>query len=148
MVVPLISPPRRSAWLWALPALTLVLTLSLTAFAVRLARDGATRSEQARLERLSDRVLGALRQRFDSASQAVHGARGYFTTAPLSTPADWAAYTTAALPAVGPGLVGLGYVERVRRSDIPVLEARMRMLGVPDFRVERAGTREIGRAHV
>jgi CHASE1-domain containing sensor protein len=58
---------------------------------------------------LSERVLGQLRTRIDAANQAIYGARAHLLTSDQVTRDSWAAYSAAALPAVGEGIVGLGY---------------------------------------
>ena len=127
---------------WPLPLVTLVLSLGLTGLAYRVAAAGATRNDEARLERLSDRVVSQLRSRVDSANEALYAARAHLLTTERVTGTSWAEYAASALPAVGEGLVGLGYIERIRREDVPRLEARVRQEGVRSFRVEQGGTRE------
>ncbi len=131
--------PLRS---WALPALTLVVCLGLTAGLYTVARAGARQSEEARLERLSDRVVTTLRSRFDSARQAIFATRGHLVTGGGMSRTLWAEYSDMTAPSVSDGLVGLGFVERIHRSGIPALEARIRAEGATDFTVERAGTRD------
>ncbi len=133
---------RFSIRQWGLPALTLAMTLALTALGYQVAKTDVARSEDARLARLSERVVGALQQRFESARQAVHSARGYVLASPLGTMGDWTTFADSALSASDRGVVGLGYVERIHRADIPALERRMAHEGATAFGVERAGTRD------
>jgi len=132
----------RSAWEWALPVLTLVLALGLSAAVYQLASAAMARDEKARLDRLSDRVLTLIQERVGSARKAVHAARAHVMVVPDETLADWRQYAGSAMAAVDSGVVGLGYVERIRRSQIPLLEARMAREGARAFRIERAGARE------
>ena len=97
-----------SSSFWILPAITLALSLLVTALAYTAARAGATRNDEASLARLSDRVLSQIKARVDSANEAVYGARAHVITTERVTRASWSAYSAAALPSVGEGLVGLG----------------------------------------
>ncbi len=137
---PPVTPPSSRFWL--LPALTLALSLLLTALAYSAASAGARRNDEANLERLSERVLSQIKTRVDAANEAVHGARAHVLTTEGITRESWAAYSAAVLPAVGEGIVGLGYIERIKREEIPALERRLRQEGITTFAVEREGTRE------
>ncbi|MEQ1760214.1 MAG: CHASE domain-containing protein [Vicinamibacterales bacterium] len=134
------AAPSAKVWVW--PAAALAVSLVLTWLAYSAAKQGALRNDEARLARLSDRVVGQLRARVDSANEAVHGARAHVLAAEQVTGSAWSTYTAAVLPSVDKGLVGLGYIERVRREDIPALEQRLRQEGQRSFAVERSGDRE------
>ncbi len=147
MTRPSTSPSRAltdgaAARLWLLPALTLALSLGLTTFAYRTAASGARQNDEVRLARLSDRILGAIRSRLDSANEAVHATRAHVVSGGDLSPSAWATYVSATLPAISDGLVGLGYVERVSRRDLDALEQRLRDEGTGSFAVERQGTRQ------
>jgi CHASE1-domain containing sensor protein len=109
-------PASRSVWEWALPILTLALALGLSTAAYRLAGAALQRDEKARLDRLSDRVVTLIQERVGSARKAVHAARAHLMVVPDETLTDWKQYASSAMAAVDSGVVGLGYVERIRRS--------------------------------
>ncbi len=138
----------RSSWagpsarLWMLPVLVGTVLLTVTAVAYKATSDDAVRNEEARLFRLSERVLTQLKARVDSANEAVHGARAHLLTTGQVTHDSWTTYAAHVLPSVGPGIVGIGYVERIRRDQIPALEARLHQEGAKNFTVERLGTRD------
>ena len=98
--------------------------------------DDATREQDAQLARLSERVLAMLRSRVDSASQAVHAARGHLAADGPRTLGAWKTFTDSEMAAVDRGVVGLGYIERVRRDQIPALEARLAAEGAVGVRSE------------
>jgi signal transduction histidine kinase/CheY-like chemotaxis protein len=124
----------------ALPALTLVLSLAATLLAYRGFEAAARRADAARLERLSERVLTEMAARMTAADRVLHGARAHIGTTGHITRATWAAYVAALQPSLPQGIVGLGYVERIRRDEIEVLERRLQREGSPDFAVQREGT--------
>ncbi len=96
-------------------------------------------AEAARFERLTERVLHKVADRFDSAHRAVLSGRTLINARGDVSRRDWAAYVKATQPFFHDGVVGLGYVERVTRDEVGALEQRERLDGAPDFTVERAG---------
>ncbi|MBI2516659.1 MAG: CHASE domain-containing protein [Opitutae bacterium] len=128
------SRPSRSR---VLPWLTLVCGLILTLAAWWLASREVHRTEQARFDRLVERVVSVARSRFDSAAQAVHGARALLEASDDVTRREWATYVNALNPYLKSGMVGLGVVERIRSEDAGALEARLRAEGLAGFTVQR-----------
>ena len=101
MATPDLPPPRRLSWEWVLPVLTLVFSLALTAGAYRLGTDSVAREQDAQLARLSERVLAMLRSRVDSASQAVHAARGHLAADGPRTLGAWKTFTDSEMAEIG-----------------------------------------------
>jgi len=130
----------RSSAHWVAPTITLGLCLALTALGWRSVDEEVRRTEASRFERLNERVLGTVRSRLHSAAQAVHGGRGLIYASDQVTRHDWALFVSALRPYFNNGLVGLGYVTRIRREQVDVLEQEIRRDGVPAFHVERTGT--------
>ncbi len=124
---------------WRLPAFTLLLSLLLTALAWQVVSRQVQQAEASRFERLTERVMATVSGRFASATQAVHSARALLVASEDVSREEWAAYVRATSPFFNEGVVGLGYVERVARADVPALEARQRAQGFDDFTVERQG---------
>ena len=131
--------PSVVAWL---PVVTLLAGLVITFLAWQAADRQVEQAERVRFQRLYDRVLSTTRLRFDSAAQAVFSVRGMLRAGGGNTREQWAAYAAATEDYFKQGVVGVGYVERIRREDADRLEARLRREGVADARVERTGDRE------
>jgi len=102
-----------------------------------LAQLEVRRAEEERFNRVCERVVAAMQSRFDLAAQALHGARALVDEEGTTSRMEWARYGAALEPYFRGGMVGLGFVERVRPADIPALEARLRGEGEPSFTVER-----------
>ncbi|MBA3850076.1 MAG: hypothetical protein C0502_08775 [Opitutus sp.] len=129
----------RSRWL---PALMLVGGLALTGGAAWLARAEVQQTEQARFERLCERVVGMLQARFDLAAQAVHGVRALIDASDRVDHREWASYCRSMEPYFNAGVVGLGFVERIRREEASEIESRLRAEGLPNLTIERSGANE------
>jgi PAS domain S-box-containing protein len=95
------------------------------------------RAEQARFDRLVERVFSTVRSRFDSAAQAVHGARALLESSEEVTPREWASYVDLLSPYLKSGMVGLALAERIRADEAGGVEARLRAGDFPDFKIER-----------
>ncbi len=132
---------RSSASRW-LPLLILAAGLGVTLAIAVAARRAAWRMEDAGFQRLSERVAATVEARFETAAQAVHSARAMLQASREIDRREWATYCEAMQPYFDVGLIGLGFVERIRRDGIAELEARVRAGGVPNFGVERRGDAE------
>ena len=124
---------RFNAWL---PVLVGMIGLILSLGGWWLVRREVVRSGQIRFERMTDIVAATIRERFDGAEHALRGAAALAEVNPHPTRAMWATYLQHAGPIVRQGLVGLGYMERIDRSQIPELEARQRADGLKNFKVQ------------
>ncbi|MES1194968.1 MAG: CHASE domain-containing protein, partial [Opitutus sp.] len=100
------------------------------------------RVNQGRFELQSTRLAGLIRARFDTTAQILYGARAHFAASEQVTVREWSVYFNSIQERFDYGVVGLGYVERVRRADLAAFEARIRAEGAPDFRAERVGEKE------
>lgn len=125
-----------------LPAAIAVIGMVLTALAWNTVSRQVRESEQGRFQRLNDRVLADAEARFSSAVQAVYGARAWLAAGENATVAEWAAYAASMEPFFQRGVVGIGYVERIRRDQVDTLERRLRSEGHPELTIERTGTHD------
>ncbi|HEY4246662.1 MAG TPA: CHASE domain-containing protein [Lacunisphaera sp.] len=123
-----------------LPWVVFVVTFGLTMAAWWLTGREVRRTTQARFERLTERVQGTLRRRFDTAALLLQGAAAFPLASDNVSAADWSVYLRTVSAQLGDGVVGLGYVEKIPRDGIDALEARMRADGETDFKVQRDGT--------
>jgi signal transduction histidine kinase/ActR/RegA family two-component response regulator len=131
---------RLSIVAW-LPFATLFAGLAITLLTWQTSDRQVDQAERVRFQRLHDRVITTTRLRFQSAAQAVFSARGMLLAGGGATREQWAAYAAATENYFSEGVVGIGYVERIRREDADALEARLRSEGVPGARVDRTGDR-------
>jgi PAS domain S-box-containing protein len=130
---------QRSALLpWVVFAVTVGLTLAAWWLTGREVR----RTTQARFERETERVQSTLRRRFDTAALLLHGAAALPAASGNVSAVDWSVYLRTVSDQLGDGVVGLGYIEKVARSEIGALEERMRVDGETDFKVQRDGSEE------
>jgi len=124
----------------ALPWLVLVLGLVLSVTGWRAVTTETKKQDVARFERLKERVLAAINSRFLVASEALYGARAFVDAQTELSQADWEAYAHAVSRFFDPGVVGLGFVERIEKVRLAELETRVRAGGLADFSAERKGT--------
>ena len=137
--VPQPSERHRSRYLaW----IVLSLSLSLVVLFWWLLKTEGRRSEQARFERLVEFMSNAIHARFEAVGGLVYGARALPLASQQVTVPEWSAYLRSISQHLGKGVIGLGYVERVRRSELEAFETRVRLEDTPDFTVERTGTNE------
>ena len=130
-----LSPGRRRL-VRLLPVLVAVGGIVLSLGGWSLVRRETTRSEGVRFERLTQIVADTVRARFDTAEHVLRGAATLVQINPHPTTAMWRTTVRDVGPILRQGLVGLGYVERIHRSQIPELTARERADGHPRFRVQ------------
>src|SRR4051812_28860320 len=97
----------------ALPWLILVGGLALSASSWYSVRAELQRQEEARFERQKERVLAAIDARFQSAEQALFGARALIETSGDVPHARWARYVASEEKYFDRGVVGIGYVQRI-----------------------------------
>jgi PAS domain S-box-containing protein len=126
----------------ALPWLVLIIGLLLSYSGWRAIRAEMHRQDEARFERLKERVLSAIDTRFQAAGEALYSSRSFVDVQTTLTPEEWRSCEKAVERFFDRGVVGLGYVERISRAQLPELESRMKLLGVPDFKAERRGSNE------
>lgn len=107
-----------------------------------LLRAEAQRQNAARFERLRERVLQAVDSRFTPVEQALHAGRVLIPPAGDLSPQQWRTFTDSTMPFLDRGIVGLGFVQRLPRSELNSLERRMRSLGLTDFSAERKGVED------
>ncbi|MBS0630340.1 MAG: PAS domain S-box protein [Verrucomicrobia bacterium] len=133
--------PARALRGRLLSLLVLLLCVILSFGAWSLIRSEVHSADAGRFRRLRERNADALRNRFDSTAEALYGAQALGQVKGRLTKAEWEAYVAAVAPYLPAGAVGLGYAERIDRSQIAELEARERADGVPGFTVQRDSPR-------
>src|SRR6476469_4595187 len=96
--------------------------------------------DSVRFERLKERMLDGIESRFQAAEQALYGGRALVQSNGDVNQSQWALYVGSIVPFFDRGVVGLGYVQRVKRTDLDQAEQRIRSQGLRDFTAQRDGT--------
>ncbi len=130
-------PPRRRSR--TLPWLVLAAGVLVSVVSWQATQRELRRQDEARFERLQERVLAAVNQRFQAAAEAIYGGRALIGSQRDVPAAQWADFVKAVSRFFDRGVVGIGIVQRVDRPQLDSLEARVRALGQPEFKVERRG---------
>jgi PAS domain S-box-containing protein len=125
----------------ALPWLVLAAGLLLSALIWLSVRAELKRQDLVRFARLQERLLTTLEGRLHSAEQALYGGRALVESTGKLSHAQWARYVESVLPFSERDVVGLGYVQRVPRTQLDAVEAQIRAEAAPDyeFTAERDG---------
>jgi PAS domain S-box-containing protein len=132
----LLRPLKSGALPWVVLLSGLAISLALW-WSVRSALD---RQDTVRFERLKERMLDGIEARFQAAEQALYGGRALVQSNGDVNQSQWALYVGSIVPFFDRGVVGLGYVQRVRRADLDQAEQRIRSEGLRDFTAQRDGT--------
>ena len=131
---------RRSHGSRWLPLLILAAGLVVTCASAYLAHRATRKMEDTGFQRRVERVANTLAARIEGAGQAVHSAQAMLLAHGQIDRREWSVFCAAMEPYFQPGVVGLGFVERVLREQIPTLEQRIRAEGVSNFSAGRDGT--------
>jgi PAS domain S-box-containing protein len=123
---------------WAVFALILLVSLMVSALLWREAQ----RVNAMRFERQLDRLSSAIHNRVNSVGGFLYGARGLPAASTFVSVQEWRDYFSSLEGNLGDGVLGIGYIERITRSEIPSLEERIRADGFPDFSVQTEGDNE------
>ncbi len=123
-----------------MPWLVLALGLAISVTGGLVVRAALHTQDVTRFERLKERVHAAITGRFPAAAEALYGGRSFVDVQTKLSQSDWRAYSQSVSRFFDRGVVGLGFVERIERTGLEELEARVRADGIPDFKVERRGS--------
>jgi len=108
-----------------------------------LVRLETERSDRARFDRMAERITASIQERFDSAAEALQGAQYLIRTRPGLSLTEWLEYTDALGSFLQRGVVGMGYAQRIARSEADAFEARQRAGGISDFTIQRDSPRDV-----
>ena len=142
MSPPFSLPLARLRFLRLLPVLAAVIGGVLSLGGWWLVRREVRSSEELRFERAADAVVVTIRDRFASAEHALRGAAALAQVDGNPTKEVWLTYMNNAGPIVRQGLVGLGYVMRIGRPQIPGIEAWERADGRANFKIQDDARRD------
>jgi PAS domain S-box-containing protein len=121
------------------PLAVLMFGLTLTAVGGWLVHNQSEKTDALRFRQLSERLTGTLSARLQNVEEALYGGRGLFAASESVERAEWANYARNMEGYLRWGVLGFGYIERVRRPDLPAFLERMRADGAPDFDVHPTG---------
>lgn len=120
----------------AIGLMLLVLPLGLTFYAWKFFDDSAQRQSRAHFEALARESEQAMYMRLGTYANATRGGAGVFQSSDHVSRAEWRRFTeTIRLREDFPGLIGLGWIERVTEHDKQAFVARTRADAAPDFRI-------------
>ncbi len=128
---------RRAATtpIW-LTAAALSLGLGFTILAMFGAHNAIQREAQSQFDRLTDRVVTEVKTRANQVVYGLKGARGIYAASKSVERKEFAEYVNSRdLPMEFPGTIGIGFIQRVMRSDIDAFIARERADDAPEFRI-------------
>lgn len=122
----------------------LLVPLCLTFFAWRFFAQAAQDQSRMHFESLASESEQALRTRFTAYASATRSGAGVFQSSDYVSRAEWRRFTeTIGLRQEFPGLMGLGWIERVRAVDEAAFLERIRADGAPDFQIHPKGDRPL-----
>lgn len=128
----------------AISLMLLVLPLGLTFYAWKFFAESAQRQSAVHFETLAKESEEALRTRLTAYAGATRSGAGVFQSSDFVSRSEWRRFTeTIRLREEFPGLMGLGWIERVRAADKNIFLERVRADGSPDFNIHPEGDRPL-----
>ncbi len=121
----------------------LVAGLGVACLGACLAERSACDTDDARFARLSERLNREVQRRFNIFAYGLRGSRGLW---PASKSVERGEFTEMVesrdLPLEFPGAIGIGFIKRVKRAELPIFLAATRADGAADFQIRTAGDAE------
>ena len=130
---------RRSRLSRITPWLVLTVGVIMSLIGWRSVRSVVAQQDAARFSRLKERVIAEIEDRFRTVEEAIVAGRSLVEAVPEPSHRRWANYVKEVSQFLDPGVLGLGLVVRVPKSELPALETRIRADGLSDFKAEREG---------
>jgi PAS domain S-box-containing protein len=125
-----------------LPAVLLILGLSVTGWAAWNSWRGSRESAQMEFAHLTDRLVESIRQRMVTFEHGLYGTRGAFVVSDQVDRDEFRRYAASrADESDFPGVLGYGFIERVPRERLAEFVASTQADGAPDFEVTTSGDR-------
>src|SRR4051812_40808690 len=122
MPPPARSTTSRSERYRVQPWLVLVVGLVASGFAAWLIEREVQRAEAVRFAQQVERITATINGRFAAAAQAVYGGRALFVHDAMLPHVEWAEYAREMARFFDGGVVALGFMQRIPRSQIEALE--------------------------
>ncbi|HVU23913.1 MAG TPA: response regulator [Opitutus sp.] len=121
------------------PWLVLVVGTAVTVACWLVIRVRVAETDAVRFDRLNQRLLTSVNERFKSIEGALAAGRELLALDLEPTRERWRRFVLSVKPMLEGGVVRMGVVERVPRAGLAALEDRVRERGLSDFKAERAG---------
>ncbi len=135
------SPEARASNLFSVFAgMILIVGLVLSWWAANAARRQYLVEANLRFARFADRLSADIDRRANLPVYGLKGARGVYAASEQVTREEFAAYVASRELAVEfPGVLGIGFIERVARENLGAFVAAARADGADDFSVRASG---------
>ena len=132
--------PFRAAKLRSITQVVVVIGLGLSAALAWQAEQTATTTDRQRFERLSDRIHSEVIRRVLQFEYGLRGTMALWRVSKSVERGDFAQLVQARnLGSEFPGAMGLGFIKRVDRADLPAFLAATRADNAPEFNVKTKG---------
>ncbi len=105
------------------------------------ARQQTRMAEGERFSRMTDRLMGTVKDRLLVIESVLQGVRAVFDSNTVLERKEWETYADAVLPQVEQYVAGLTYIERVPRERLPAFLAQEKAEYGPDFTLQTSGDR-------
>ena len=120
------------------PVLLFLVGLSISAVAAHFVHRSVDREARAEFERMSVRVEGEVTGRLENARHALRGASGLYAASQRVDRDEFRRYVMSRdLNREFPGMRGLGFVQRVERTDLTAFVAAERADAAPQFAIRQ-----------
>jgi PAS domain S-box-containing protein len=130
---------KRLSARW-IPAVVLVVGCGLTFAAWTMVSRELNAAAAARFDRMRERAATLMREEFRTLEQALYAGQALARRPGPIPQAEWRDFAGDMQRFLDRQVVGIGYVERVDRTALAAVEARIRADGLPGFTIERDGT--------
>lgn len=131
------AQPRSGAWrTWAVSVATLLAGLAFTVVATTSAIEQSSATARARFDRITQMLVAGTSERIGQTLHGLLAVRALYASSVEVTRAELQAFVAShELEREFPGAIGMGFIERVARSDVDAFIARERLDGCPEFAI-------------
>lgn len=127
----------RDSWkVWAVAAVTLIGGLAFTALATDSAAEQGRTAARARFDRVTQVLVAGTSERIGQTLHGLMAIRALYASSTRVTRAELESFVAShEIEQVFPGAVGMGFIERVPRTELEAFVERERLDGFPEFEV-------------
>ncbi|MBK1880771.1 CHASE domain-containing protein [Luteolibacter pohnpeiensis] len=130
--------PSRSIWLMA--GVLVAVGLMISFWSSRLVQKIYLNEAHERFDRLSERLEREIERRTNQIVYGLNGARGVYAASEEVDRDEFRRYVASRnLPKEFPGTLGMGFIERIERSDLDAFVQKERADNAPGFAVKTSG---------
>ena len=125
---------------WVLASIIVFIGLGLSVWSAHFTQQLYRHQARDRFERLAERLGREVERRTNQIVYGLNGARGVYAASQSVERDEFRRYVDSRdLYAEFPGSLGIGFIRRIRREDIPAFVAAERADGAPDFSIRTSG---------